>query len=85
MKYNVVLQKSEEGHGVSCLALPGCCSQGETEQAAIDSIQDAVLEYLEALEENIKGPRSGAEVPSEQCAPRAGIDGPASIRLGRIR
>ena len=31
MLYKVVLQKSEEGYSVSCPALPGCWSQGETE------------------------------------------------------
>ncbi|MDP2954382.1 MAG: type II toxin-antitoxin system HicB family antitoxin, partial [Chloroflexota bacterium] len=32
MKYKVLIQQSEEGFSVSCPGLPGCWSQGETEQ-----------------------------------------------------
>ena len=51
MKYKVVLQESEEGYSVSCPGLPGCWSQGETEQEALDNIQDAIKEYLAAIED----------------------------------
>ena len=37
MFYKVVLQKSEEGYSVSCPALPGCWSQGGTEQGALEN------------------------------------------------
>ncbi|MCY7276930.1 MAG: type II toxin-antitoxin system HicB family antitoxin [Phormidesmis sp. CAN_BIN44] len=50
MKYKIVLQKSEEGYSVNCPGLPGCWSQGETEEEAIANIQDAIKEYLEAVE-----------------------------------
>jgi predicted RNase H-like HicB family nuclease len=46
MKYKIALYKSEEGYSVSCPGLPGCWSQGETEEAAIENIQDAIKEYL---------------------------------------
>lgn len=49
MKYKVVLRKSEEGYSVSCPALPGCWSQGETENEAMENIQDAIQEYLSAI------------------------------------
>lgn len=51
MKYKIVLRQSEEGFSVSCPALPGCWSQGETEQEAIANIQDAIQEYLAAIAE----------------------------------
>lgn len=51
MKYKVVLQKSDEGYSVSCPALPGCWSQGQTEDEAIENSQDAIREYLAATEE----------------------------------
>ena len=57
MKYKVVLQQSEEGFSVSCPGLPGCWSQGETEQEALENIQDAIREYLEAIKESL--PESG--------------------------
>lgn len=53
MHYKVVLKKSEEGYSVSCPALPGCWSQGETEEDALENIKDAIEEYLEVLDEQI--------------------------------
>jgi len=49
MKYKVALKKSKEGYSVSCPGLPGCWSQGKTEQEALDNIQDAIREYFEAV------------------------------------
>ena len=55
MKYKVVLNESEEGFSVSCPGLPGCWSQGETEAEALANIQDAIREYLEAIDDLVKG------------------------------
>lgn len=49
MKYRVVLHPSEEGFAVSCPGLPGCWSQGATEQEALANIQDAIGDYLAAV------------------------------------
>lgn len=46
MKYLVSLVRTEEGYSVSCPQLPGCWSQGTTEQEALENIEDAVLDYL---------------------------------------
>ncbi|MGI8655617.1 MAG: type II toxin-antitoxin system HicB family antitoxin [Pyrinomonadaceae bacterium] len=54
MKYKIVLQKSDEGISVSCPALPGCWSQGETEEEALENIQDAIQEYLSVIEESFR-------------------------------
>lgn len=54
MRYKVALQKSEEGFSVSCPGLPGCWSQGATEREALENIQDAIREYLAAVEESLK-------------------------------
>ncbi|MCI0692723.1 type II toxin-antitoxin system HicB family antitoxin [candidate division KSB1 bacterium] len=51
MRYKIVLRQSEEGFSVSCPALPGCWSQGATEQEAIENIKDAIQEYLAAIAE----------------------------------
>jgi predicted RNase H-like HicB family nuclease len=51
MRYRVVLQQSEEGYAVSCPDLPGCWSQGATEEEALDNIRTAISEYLAAVEE----------------------------------
>ena len=55
MNYKVRLQKSEEGYSVSCPGLPGCWSQGETEEEAIENIQEAIREYLAAVDELVEG------------------------------
>ncbi len=49
MIYRIVLVKSEEGYSVSCPTLPGCWSQGDTEQEAIDNIREAIGEYKAAF------------------------------------
>lgn len=55
MKYKIALRSSEEGFSVSVPGLPGCWSQGATEEEAIANIQDAIREYLEAVAELTKG------------------------------
>ena len=54
MKYKIALYKSEEGYSVSVPGLPGCWSQGETEKEAIENIQDAIREYLDAIDEIVR-------------------------------
>jgi len=49
MKYRVVLHPSEEGFAVSCPGLPGCWSQGVTEEEALANIRDAIEDYLAAV------------------------------------
>ena len=55
MNYKVRLHKSEEGYSISCPGLPGCWSQGETEEEALENIQDAIREYLAAVDELVQG------------------------------
>ena len=54
MDYPVVLKKSEEGYAVGCPALPGCWSQGATEEEALQNIRIAIQEYLDVLQEKLK-------------------------------
>lgn len=51
MKYRVVLEKNEEGYAIWCLGLPGCWSQGESEEAALENIRDAIETYLATVDE----------------------------------
>ena len=51
MKYKIMLRLSEEGYSVSVEGLPGCWSQGATEQEAIANITDAIKEYLAAVDD----------------------------------
>lgn len=54
MKYKIALRESEEGYNVSVPGLPGCWSQGETEEEAIENIRDAIREYLAAADEIVE-------------------------------
>lgn len=51
MRYKVELIKSEEGYAVGCPDLPGCWSQGQTEEEALANIKDAIKDYIEVAEE----------------------------------
>ena len=53
MTYPIALRKTDEGFSVSCPELPGCCSQGATEQEALENIRSAIEEYLEARREMV--------------------------------
>jgi len=55
MKYKVNLEKTEEGYAVWCPALPGCWSQGATEEEALENIKDAIQTYLDTVEELTRG------------------------------
>lgn len=50
-KYTVILEESDEGFSVSVPGLPGCHSQGATEQDALENIANAIHEYLEVVAE----------------------------------
>ena len=55
MTYKVVLRQSEEGFSVSVPGLPGCWSQGATEQEALENVRDAIQEYLSVVAEQVRG------------------------------
>ncbi len=56
MKYRVALKLSEgEGYAVWVPGLPGCVSQGETKEEALENIKDAIREYMEVVLEQVEG------------------------------
>lgn len=54
MRFKVVLEKDEEvgGYVVSCPSLPGCFSQGDTIEEALENIKEAIQACLESLAED---------------------------------
>ncbi len=55
MHYRIAIHRSEEGISVSVPGLPGCWSQGTTEDEAIDNIRDAIREYLSVVDDQLRG------------------------------
>ena len=58
MEYTVVAHQAEEGgFWVEVPALPGCYSQGESVESALENVMEAISLYLETLrEEGRKAP-----------------------------
>ncbi len=63
MKFKVILEEAEEGgYVVYVPSLPGCVSQGETREEAIENIREAIEVYLDIddaqIETEIKGKKA---------------------------
>jgi predicted RNase H-like HicB family nuclease len=54
MKLKVALEPSEEGgFTVYVPSLPGCISEGDSEQEALENIREAIELYLEPVEDDM--------------------------------
>jgi len=47
MRYTVVLEREANGGYVATVALPGCVSQGDTPEEALENIREAADLYIE--------------------------------------
>lgn len=48
--YTIILEREDDGgYHAFCPALPGCHSQGDTYDEAIENIKDAMRLYIESL------------------------------------
>ncbi|BAZ27925.1 hypothetical protein NIES4074_03540 [Cylindrospermum sp. NIES-4074] len=54
MRYKVNLNKTDKGYAIWCPALPGCWTQGATEEEALENIKYAIKAYLDAVDEVTK-------------------------------
>lgn len=62
MKVKVVLERSDEGgFTVYVPSLPGCVSEGETEEEALRNIREAIELYLEPVDDDLV-PEEGKQV-----------------------
>jgi predicted RNase H-like HicB family nuclease len=55
VRYKVALLETEDGFSVSVPGLPGCWSQGATEQEALENIPDAIQAYLATRDALLEG------------------------------
>lgn len=58
MRYMVVIEKGPSSFGAFAPDLPGCAAVGETEQEALELIQEAIALHLEDLQQ------SGLPIPA---------------------
>ena len=57
----IVVHPGEDNYWVAeCPSLPGCISQGENREAALENIKEAIAGYVAALEED------GLPVPEDR-------------------
>jgi len=57
MVYRVIIEKGEDfGYVVHCPAIPGCHSQGETMEEALENIKDAIRGCIQALDKELFPP-----------------------------
>ena len=60
MEYTVIVHTAEEGgYWVEVPALPGCFAQGETIEAALVSVREAIELHIESLQEE------GQDIPQD--------------------
>lgn len=54
MVYRAIIEKGEDfGYVAHCPAIPGCHSQGETMEEAIENIKDAIRGCLSVLDKDL--------------------------------
>ncbi|MCW5979045.1 MAG: type II toxin-antitoxin system HicB family antitoxin [Bryobacteraceae bacterium] len=72
----VLLEPAEEGgYVVTCPALPGLVTEGDTLEEAREMARDAIRAYLESLR------KDGLPVPSDPAAPREMLKDKISVAL----
>lgn len=55
MNYTVVLEEADEGgYTVTVPALPGCISEGDNYDEALENIKDAIQLYLRAVAKEVE-------------------------------
>lgn len=54
MKLKIILEKSDEGgYTVYVPSLPGCISEGDTEEEALENIREAIALYVGPIDDDL--------------------------------
>jgi predicted RNase H-like HicB family nuclease len=68
-RFKVVLEPNETGgYTVHVPLLPGCISEGDTREEALDNIKEAIGLYIESLEAD------GESIPAEDTVEEAVVE-----------
>ena len=67
-KFTVILEPEEDGgYSVHCPALPGCSSQGDSMEEALDNIKEAIIGVLKVRhKERLPIPRETPKMVTEE-------------------
>jgi len=66
MQFNIVIERDEDGRYVAeCLDLPGCLSEGETLEEAMENISEAILGCLKSRLKLLLDKQTWVEIPIE--------------------
>jgi len=52
MRQNLIYRGEDDYWIAECPSLPGCISQGQTREEAIENVRETIALYIEALEED---------------------------------
>lgn len=79
LKYTAIFEPAEEGgYTVSVPALPGCVTEGDTFEEAVEMVKDAMEGYLAVLKEE------GEDIPEETdevVVTKVGVPSPITSSL----
>lgn len=65
MKYKVIVHEDEDGgYWAEVPSLPGCFSQGDTQEELMDNIKEGIEVYLESQEKDLEGLKKSDKVVS---------------------
>ena len=64
-RFTVILEEEEEGVSVYCPALPGCVSQGDDRESALENIAEAIELVLDVNSEPVHPEVSAASLANE--------------------
>ncbi|MFQ6082880.1 MAG: type II toxin-antitoxin system HicB family antitoxin [Candidatus Aminicenantia bacterium] len=67
-KVSVIIEKDKDGYFAFCPEFPGCYTQGDSFEEALENIKDAVKLYIEDMIE------SGEEVPKFEAITMSQIE-----------
>jgi predicted RNase H-like HicB family nuclease len=66
MHFNIVIERDEDGrYVVECLDLPGCLSEGETVEEALENISEAILGCLKSRLKLLLAQQPWSEIPAK--------------------
>ena len=66
MQFNIVIERDENGRYVAeCLDLPGCLSEGENMEEALENISEAILGCLKSRLKSLLEKQPWVGIPAE--------------------